>query len=72
MMQIVRLILVWGAAITFLPARNCYLYLFAIIDMATRKVLNWELTNTMLADFNVDALNEVIAKYGPTEIMNTD
>lgn len=40
--------------------------------LATRKVLSWRLSNTMHADFCVDALNEAIARYGPPEIMNTD
>lgn len=44
----------------------------AIIDWATRKVLSWRLSNTMHANFCVDALNGAIAKHGPPEIMNTD
>ena len=63
---------VWCADITFVPVRNGFLYLVAIMDWATRKVLSWRLSNTMHADFCVDALNEAIAKHGPPEIMNTD
>ena len=63
---------VWCADITFVPVRNGFLYLVAIMDWATRKVLSWGLSNTMHADFCVDALNEAIARYGPPEIMNTD
>ena len=63
---------VWCADITFVPVRNGFLYLVAIMGWATRKVLNWRLSNTMHADFCVDALNEAIAKHGPPEIMNTD
>lgn len=63
---------VWSADITFVPVRNGFLYLVAIMDWATRKVLSWRLSNTMHADFCVDALNEAIARYGPPEIMNTD
>ncbi len=48
------------------------MYLVAIIDWYTRKVLSWRISNTLEADFCVDALNEVIAKYGALEIMNTD
>ncbi|WP_289087355.1 IS3 family transposase [uncultured Sulfitobacter sp.] len=62
----------WCADITFVPVRNGFLYLVAIMDWATRKVLSWRLSNTMHADFCVDALNEAIATYGPPEIMNTD
>ena len=63
---------VWCADITFVPVKNGFLYMVAIMDWATRKVLRWRLSNTMHADFCVDALNETIAKYGPPEIMNTD
>ena len=52
--------------------RRGFLYLVAIMDWATRKVLAWRLSNTLDASFCVDALNEVIAKYGKPEIMNTD
>ena len=63
---------VWCADITFVPVRNGFLYLVAIMDWATRKVLSWRLSNTMHADFCVEALSEAIARYGPPEIMNTD
>ena len=63
---------VWCADITFVPVKNGFLYLVAIMDWATRKVLSWRLSNTMHADFCVDALNEAIAKSGPPEIMKTD
>jgi putative transposase len=49
-----------------------FLYLVAIMDWATRKVLSWRLSNTMDASFCKEALDEAIAKYGPPEIMNTD
>ena len=63
---------VWCADITFIPVRHGVLYLVAIMDWATRKVLCWRLSNTMHADFCVDALNEAIARFGPPGIMNTD
>ena len=63
---------VWCASITFIPVRRGCLHLVAIMDWATRKVLSWRLSNTMHADFCVEALNEAIAKHGPPEIMNTD
>jgi putative transposase len=71
-MQIDRPNQVSCADITFVPVRNGFLYLVAIMDWATRKVLSWRLSNTMHADFCVEALNEAIAKHGPPEIMNTD
>lgn len=71
-MQIDRPNQVWCADITFVPVKNGFLYLVAIMDWATRKVLSWRLSNTMHADFCVEALNEAIAKHNPPEIMNTD
>jgi len=60
------------ADITFIPVRHGFLYLVAIMDWATRKVLSWRLSNTMHADFCVEALEEAIGKFGPSEIMNAD
>ncbi len=42
------------------------------VDWHTRKVLAWRISNTLEAEFCVDALNEAIHKFGPPEIMNTD
>ena len=64
--------LVWCADITFIPVRRGFLYLVAIMDWATRKVLAWRLSNTMHAEFCVEALTEAIHRFGPPEIMNTD
>jgi putative transposase len=63
---------VWCSDITYIPVKNGFLYLVAIMDWATRKVLSWRLSNTLDASFCVEALEEAIAKYGPPEIMNTD
>lgn len=63
---------VWAADITYLPMRRGFLYLVAIMDWHTRKVLAWRISNTLEADFCVEALNEAIARFGPPEIMNTD
>ena len=51
--------------------RRGFLYLVAIMDWLTRKVLAWRISNTLEADFCVEALNEAIHKFGPPEIMNT-
>ena len=48
------------------------LYLVAILDVASRKVLAWRLSNTMTTDFCVEALEEAMSKYGKPEIFNTD
>jgi transposase InsO family protein len=58
--------------ITYLPMRKGFLYLVAIMDRHTRKVLAWRISNTLEADFCVEALNEAVHKFGPPEIMNTD
>lgn len=63
---------VWCADITYIPMRRGFLYLVAIMDWSTRKVLSWRLSNTMEADFCVEALNEAIHRFGAPEIMNTD
>jgi putative transposase len=63
---------VWAADLTYLPMAHGFLYLMAILDVATRKVLAWRLSNTMHAQFCVEALNEALAKFGPPEIFNTD
>jgi putative transposase len=52
--------------------RKGFLYLVAIMDWCTRKVLAWRISNTLEADFCVEALNEAIHKFGAPEIMNTD
>ncbi len=71
-MQIVRPNQVWCADITFVPVKHGFLYLVAIMDWHSRKVLSWRLSNTMHADFCVKALNDAIARHGPPEIMNSD
>jgi len=63
---------VWATDITYIPMRRGFLYLVAILDWATRKVLAWRLSNTLTSDFCVAALNEALARYGKPEIFNTD
>ena len=52
--------------------RRGFLYLVAVMDSSTRKVLAWRISNTLEADFCVEALNEAVHRFGPPEIMNTD
>ena len=63
---------VWCSDITYIPVKKGFLYLVAIMDWATRKVLTWQLSNTLDASFCVEGLEEALAKYGKPEIMNTD
>ena len=63
---------VWCSDITYIPMRRGFLYLVAIMDWASRKVLTWRLSNTMDTEFCIEALEEAIAKYGKPDIFNTD
>jgi putative transposase len=64
---------VWCADITYIPMRRGFMYLVAILDWHSRKVLAWELSNTLDTAFCLRALRRAIAKTGTTpEIMNTD
>jgi putative transposase len=63
---------VWCADITYVPMRRGFLYLVAMMDWATRKVLSWRVSNTMDVEFCVTALEEALARFGRPEIFNTD
>ncbi len=63
---------VWCADITYILMRRGFLYLVAIMDWQSRKVLSWQLSNSMDADFCVEALKEAIAKRGAQDIFNSD
>jgi putative transposase len=63
---------VWCADITYIPMRKGFLYLVAIMDWHSRKVLSWRLSSTMETDFCLSALEEALAKYGSPDIFNTD
>lgn len=63
---------VWCADITYIPMRSGFLYLVAIMDWYSRKVLAWRLSSSMDADFCVEALKEALAKHGTPEIFNSD
>jgi putative transposase len=63
---------VWCADITYIPMRRGFLYLVAVMDWCTRKVLAWRVSNTMEADFCITAVEEAIHRFGAPEIFNTD
>ena len=63
---------VWCTDLTYIPLARGFLYLVAIMDWWSRKVLAWRLSNTMEAEFCVDALEEAMARYGKPEIFNSD
>lgn len=60
---------VWCADVTYIPLRRGFLYLVAIMDWATRKVLAWRLSNTMDAGFCVAALEEALVRFGKPEML---
>ena len=63
---------VWCADICYIPMRHGFLYLFAVLDWFSRKVLAWRLSNSLATDFCIDAVEEAIAKFGVPMIFNTD
>lgn len=63
---------VWATDITYIPMARGHMYLIAIMDWASRKVLSWRLSNTLDAHFCVEALKEALLKYGAPEIFNSD
>jgi len=63
---------VWCTDVTYIPMRRGFLYLVAVMDWATRKVLSWRVSNTMDVEFCIEALEEALARFGRPEIFNTD
>ena len=63
---------VWCADITYIPMKKGFLYLVAIMDWYSRRVLSWRLSNTMEPEFCVEALEEALEHFGTPKIFNTD
>lgn len=63
---------VWSTDITYIPMAKGFIYVVAIIDWFSRKVLSWRQSNTMDVHFCLDALNEALQRFGKPEIFNTD
>jgi putative transposase len=63
---------VWASDISYIPMAHGFLFLVAILDIASRKVLAFRLSNTLTPDFCVAALEEALARFGRPEIFNTD
>lgn len=62
----------WAMDITYIPMNKGFIYLAAVLDWATRRVLAWRLSNSMTADFCIEAVEAAIRDYGSPEIFNTD
>ena len=71
-LQITRRNQVWAMDITYIPVQGGYLYLVAIIDLYSRFIVGWSLSNTMESEWCRQTLEEAIARYGAPEILNTD
>ena len=63
---------VWALDITYIPMRRGFVYFCAVMDWASRRILAFRLSNTLTADFCVEALEEALTRYGVPEIVNTD
>lgn len=63
---------VWAMDITYIPMARGFVYLAAVMDWATRRVLSWRVSNSMETDFCVEAVDEALSTYGKPEIFNTD
>ena len=63
---------VWSTDITYIRLPRGFVYLIAVIDWYSRRVLSWRLSNTMDSGFCVDCLEEALQNYGTPEIFNTD
>jgi putative transposase len=63
---------VWAADSTYIPMKRGFVYLFAVLDWASRRVLAWRLSNTLTTDFCMEAVQDAMTRYGAPEIFNTD
>jgi putative transposase len=64
--------LVWAMDITYIPMARGFVYLAAVVDWFSRRVLAWRLSITMEVEFCLEAVEEALARYGRPEIFNTD
>jgi putative transposase len=63
---------VWAMDITYIPMARGFIYLAAVVDWATRRILAWQVSITLDAGFCIEALEEALAKHGQPEIFNSD
>jgi putative transposase len=71
-LKVSRVNQVWAADITYIPMSRGFLFLVAIIDLFSRRVLAWRLSNTLDTSFCVEALQDALGRYDRPEIFNTD
>ena len=63
---------VWAMDITYIPMARGFVYLAAVVDWHTRRVMSWRLSITMTTDFCLEAVEDAIHRHGKPEIFNTD
>ena len=63
---------VWATDITYIPMKKGFMYLTAVIDLYSRKVMNWSVSNTMDAEWCKELIEEAVNQHGKPEIINTD
>ena len=71
-LEVTRCGQVWATDITYIPVKGGYLYLCAIIDLYSRYVVGWSLSNTMTSEWCRNTLDRAIGEHGAPEILNTD
>jgi len=71
-LEVVRPNQVWAMDITYIPMARGFVYLAAVVDWFSRRILSWRVSITMEVEFCLDALEEALARYGKPEIFNTD
>jgi putative transposase len=71
-LEVVRPNQVWAMDITYIPMARGFVYLAAVVDWFSRRILSWRVSITMEVEFCLDALAEALAHYGKPEIFNTD
>lgn len=71
-LKIDRVNQVWQTDITYIPMRKGFMYMMAVIDVKSRYILNWGVSNTMDAGWCTEVLKETISLHGKPEIVNTD
>lgn len=71
-LEITRSNHVWAGDITYIPMTRGFVYLFAVLGWASRRVLAWRLANTLTTDFCIEAVQKTLASSGTPDIFNTD
>jgi putative transposase len=71
-LKIIRPNQVWAIDITYIPMQKGFMYLTAIIDLYSRYIVGWQISNTLEADAQTELLKQVVAKQGKPEIINSD